>query len=78
MDPFFPPPENWTNSKKQFFGDNTLLENKFELIFDEKTEGHLYTGLHENDKNIEKELGKIEEDGDTFEDNGNDKWEAKM
>lgn len=33
MDPFFPPPEGF-QIKNRFYGENALLENRFELIFD--------------------------------------------
>lgn len=45
VDPFFPPPENWTNTKKQFFSDNTLNSNNFELIFDEKLDSQAINDL---------------------------------
>jgi len=38
VDPFFPPPENCL-IKNKFFGENALLENRFELIFDEIVDG---------------------------------------
>ena len=41
LDPIFPPPDvAWTNSKKHLIPtDNIALNNKFELVFDDREEG---------------------------------------
>ena len=39
MDPLFPPPENWQAGRKFYFGDNPLAENKFDIVFDELSDG---------------------------------------
>ena len=39
VDPLFPPPIPWPQSKKHQLPDNILQNNKFELIFDEFEEG---------------------------------------
>jgi hypothetical protein len=39
LDPLFPPPENWPSNRKPFCGDDCLSNNKFEIIFDEISEG---------------------------------------
>jgi len=40
VDPIFPPPTPWPTSKKFYLPENPLETNKFELIFDERREGH--------------------------------------
>lgn len=39
IDPLFPPPNNWPNAKRPLIVDNSLENNKWELIFDEIEDG---------------------------------------
>ena len=50
LDPVFPPPTkvNWTNTKKHLIPDSAFVNNKFEMVFDECTEGKQLRQLHCN------------------------------
>jgi tubulin polyglutamylase TTLL1 len=39
LDPIFPPPQNFPNSKKHYISENAMLHNNFELVFDELVNG---------------------------------------
>ena len=49
IDPLFPPP-NWSRHKKNQIPDNPLEGNKFELFFDELSEGEIFEPLLKNKK----------------------------
>ncbi len=51
MDPIFPPPIHWPNTKKHMAPDNVLENNKFELIFDEIVDGPPLKLLYHNSNN---------------------------
>ena len=46
LDPLFPPPFNWSQSKKHLVPDNVSDNNKFELVFDEAVDGGLLKLLY--------------------------------
>jgi hypothetical protein len=55
IDPLFPPPENFA-WKKAMMGE-LCIENKFELIFDERVDGpSLSEALKEKEKVISKNI----------------------
>lgn len=62
VDPLFPPPQDWPTGKKIFIGGNALEQNKFQLIFDESTEGSSFEELYKGDFKLPKAAGKIEQD----------------
>jgi hypothetical protein len=70
LDPFFPPPEDWNTSKKNFLPDNAIEENRFELIFDEGIEGSHLEQLYHGDYKLVGNIGKIEEDAEVYENDG--------
>lgn len=35
LDPIFPPPKTFPNSKKHYISENAIYHNSFELVFDE-------------------------------------------
>lgn len=74
IDPLFPPPECWQTGKKLYFGDNPLAENKFELIFDEFDDGQEIQKLYSGINFLDEKMGKIEEDDEVFEDDGDEDW----
>ena len=78
MDPFFPPPEQWQNNKKFSLGDNSLLDNRFELIFDESVDGKEIEALYGGDFKADKNMGKIEEDAEVYENDGVEEWEGEL
>jgi tubulin monoglycylase TTLL3/8 len=57
VDPLFPPPENW--SQKKCVVNDVCPENKFELIFDERTDGPYLTELMKEKNNIISKFGEI-------------------
>lgn len=69
MDPLFPPPFEWPNQKKMQFGENSLEENKFSIIFDEVLEEESLMKLYENAEKDEN-MGEIDEEDEYYEDEG--------
>ena len=62
IDLMFPPPQNWSNSKKHFL-PNKVGNNLFELIFDERNKNSNGSA----DVEIMKEIGDVEEDDEIYE-----------
>lgn len=65
MDPFFPPPKEWPPARRPYFSDNPLSDLRYELLFDEAADG---AGVKEGQ--MERQMGRVEEDADTYEDDG--------
>ena len=64
VDPIFPPPIPWQTSKKFLCPENPQEYNRFELIFDERKEGHELKKLQKEVRNIsdnQAEFSEIEE-----------------
>ena len=47
IDPIFPPPYEWPNSRRGVVPDNCFKNNKFEIIFDERNYEILNTSEYE-------------------------------
>jgi tubulin polyglutamylase TTLL1 len=77
IDPLFPPPEVWPSNRKLFFGEDPLAENRFELIFDESSDGMEVERLFEGKERVDAQLGRVEEDEETFENEGEVEWEVE-
>jgi hypothetical protein len=50
IDPLFPPPDLTASNKKTVLPENYVLENKFEIILDEKVQGKHLDSLYEKKK----------------------------
>jgi tubulin monoglycylase TTLL3/8 len=50
LDPVFSPPFEWPNNNKFYVPDNLLENLRFELVFDEVTEGKQIRELFKNQK----------------------------
>ena len=59
LDPLFPPPENWPPNRRPFF-DEPLTENRFQLIFDEASDGKEVEELYKGQGKLDPKMGKIE------------------
>ncbi len=62
IDPIYPPPFEWPNSKKFQMGDNSLNDMKFELVFDEVSDGKELEKLYATEKGFGNKIGKVEEE----------------
>jgi hypothetical protein len=77
LDPLFPPPEQWPSNRKPFLSDDPLAENRFEIVFDESSDGKEVERVYQGRERIDGLMGKIEEDDETFENEGEVEWEAQ-
>lgn len=77
IDSFFPPPENFQVNKRSFFNtDNPLADNRFEIIFDEVLDGKNIQSIRQTVEELDSCMGKIEEDAEIFENDGEEEWTA--
>lgn len=74
LDPYFPPPFEWSNQKKMQIGENALEENKFSLVFDENEEGERLERLYASIAKVDEKMGEIDEEEEEFEDEGKE-WD---
>ena len=52
IDPYFPPPEGFSQKKQQIYANDLCPENKMELIFDEKVDGPVIKELMKEQNNV--------------------------
>lgn len=74
VDPLFPPPQSWQSGRKFFFGENPIAQNRFEIVFDEVCDGDQIEGMY-NGNRMDEKMGKIEEDMEYFDDDGDEEWD---
>ena len=48
LDPIFPPPQNFPNSKKHYVSENAMMHNNFELVYDELVDGPALNQLYQS------------------------------